>query len=90
MPFLTTTGTPQPQTVQTLASAGWTIIHDGPSGTQLIAPRQMRLLDKIAMVVGVILLFLFWPLGVFLILMAIIDFYALTPREKKFIPRDQP
>lgn len=66
--------------------SGWDIVSDGPSGVQLKAPRKMKGLDKGCLVVGAVLI-VAYGVGLLLIAIALVDYYVLTPRETKFLPR---
>lgn len=69
--------------------AGYTIMQDGMSGTQLIAPRKMRGADLAILIIGGVLLFMppLTPLGVLFIIAALIDYYVIVKRPTVFIPR---
>jgi hypothetical protein len=83
-----TAATPQEtNSISQLVSEGWTITADGPSGTQLSGKKRMKTLDALCFGVGAFCLFLFWPLGSFLIVISLIDYFFLTKPESRFIPR---
>ena len=67
-----------------LLNAGWKITHEGPSGTQLEAPKKMRLLDKVCLVAGI--LTAFWGIGILLMLIAVLDYAFFTKPETRLFP----
>jgi len=80
---------PQPtfaELVQQYSAAGWQITSDGPSGVQVLGPKKMRTLDSICLILGIIGLFAY-GLGLFLILIAVIDYAYFTKREQRFLQR---
>lgn len=79
---------PQQSSLQQYLAKGYTIINDGPSGVQLLAPRNMRVLDVICLAVGVFTGLLVHPLiGLFFIACALIDYFWLVKRDTVFLPR---
>lgn len=64
---------------------GWTIVSDGPSGVQL-SRKRWKGQSKGAVILGAILLILFWPLGLLLIVLGVID-GAMAKPESKFLSR---
>lgn len=70
-----------------LLATGWEVVSDGPSGVKLQGERTMRLLDKLALAVGVVLLPFWWVAGAVLVGIAVIDYLALTPRKTVFLQR---
>lgn len=71
-------------TLQDWLDDGWKVTSDGPNGMQL-ERKTMKGLDKACLVLGV--LTLIWGIGVFFIIIALIDYFALTKPEVKFIAR---
>jgi hypothetical protein len=65
---------------------GWIMLSEGPSGAQLELPKKMKTQTKVALVVGFLLVFLFWWLGLIVIGAALID-YAMQKKQTKFISR---
>jgi len=65
---------------------GWLIVSDGLSGAQLQKPKVMRRLDKICLVIGVITIPIY-GLGLFLVLLALLDYAYFTKQETMFLPR---
>jgi len=64
----------------------WEVISDGPSGVQLRAPKKMKVIDLICLIIGLPML-AFYGLGVFLIGLGLIDYFVFTKSETKFLPR---
>jgi hypothetical protein len=73
--------------LQARLNAGWEVISDGPTGVQLRAQRKMKLLDKLCLIFGAVMLVFVWPLGLLCILVAIIDYYVLTKQQTEFLKR---
>jgi len=69
-----------------LVEARWVVISDGPTGVQLRAPRKMKIIDLICLIVGLPMI-VFWGLGLILIGLGLIDHFVLTQPETKFLPR---
>jgi hypothetical protein len=78
------------ETLAKLTADGWQLVTDGPSGAQLKKPKKMRTLDSVCAVIGVVCLFFAWPLGLLLILIAILDFAFFTKERTHFLSRDLP
>ena len=74
------------QQLDRLLASGWKVKTDGPTGVQLIGPKKMRLLDKLALGFGV-LTFWFYGLGIFFIVIALIDYAAFTKPAEQFLRR---
>lgn len=74
------------QELNQLLGSGWKIVSDGPSGVQLEGPKKMRTLDQLCFAGGVVLCFLIAPLGILLVLVAIVDYAAFTKPPRQFIP----
>ncbi len=74
--------------VAALTKAGWKIISDGQSGVQLEGPKKMKGLDVAAAVLGAALLLVAWPIGLVLIVVAVLDYLIFTKAETKFISRE--
>lgn len=66
---------------------GWTVISEGPSGAQLVGEKKMRVLDKACLAFG-ILTFWIYGIGVFFIIIALIDYWLLTKKPTYFLPAD--
>lgn len=69
-----------------MLQSGWTVKSDGPSGVQLEGEKQMRTLDKICLGLG-LLTVIFYGLGLIFIAVAMIDYWALTPKQTYFLKR---
>lgn len=69
-----------------LVARRWEVISDGPTGVQLRAPKKMKVIDMICLVVGLPAV-VFHGLGVVLIGLGLIDYFIFTKAEKKFLPR---
>ena len=65
---------------------GWIMLSEGPSGAQLELPKKMRTQTKVAVVVGFLLVFLFWWLGLIVVGASLID-YAMQKKQTKFLSR---
>lgn len=65
-------------TLQDHVEAGWKILSDGPSGVQLEGPKQMRLQTKVAIIIGIPLVFVY-GLGLIIILLAMLDHAMAKP-----------
>jgi hypothetical protein len=74
-----------PDELNTLLGAGWNIVSDGPSGIQL-QRKKMKGLDKACLILGGVLIFAY-GIGLFFILIALIDYFFLTKPETLFVPR---
>jgi hypothetical protein len=73
--------------VQELIGKGWKVSSDGPTGVQITSPKKMRTLDMICLVIGALCMLFLWPLGLFLMFIALIDYAVFTKGESKFLPR---
>ena len=69
--------------IEELLLKGWRVTSDGPTGTQLEAPKRMRAGEIVAIVAGVVLI-PFFGIGLFIIGAAVIDYVRRKP-ETKFI-----
>ncbi|HEX2101318.1 MAG TPA: hypothetical protein VHF69_11665 [Candidatus Synoicihabitans sp.] len=76
--------------LQSLVKAGWVVTSEGPSGAQLTGRKRMRGLDQLALVGGAVLVIFFWPVGLFLMLLAVIDYTLLTKAPTHFLSRSNP
>lgn len=90
MPFITGGSqiTPDERYQKSLKEAlgkGWIMISEGPSGAQLELPKRMKGQTKGAIIVGILLVFLY-GIGVIIIAAALID-YAMQKKETQFISR---
>ena len=74
------------QQVAELVSQRWEVISDGPSGVQLRAPKKIKLIDLICLIIG-FLTIVFYGLGLILIGLGLIDYFVFTKVETKFLPR---
>lgn len=75
--------------INDLLNDGWTIKSDGPTGTVLHnSTKKVKTPDKVALVAGIFLTPLFPPIGLFLISIALFDYFLLTKAEIKFVPRE--
>jgi len=72
--------------IDELTSQGWEVISNGQSGVQLRAPRKMKRLDQVLLILGTLTV-IFYGVGLILIAVAVVDYYAFTKRETKFLPR---
>lgn len=70
-----------------LLTLGWTITSDGPIGIMMTGPKKMRGLDQLTMVAGLVAMLWSWVIGLFLLLLVMLDYSLLTKPETKFIPR---
>jgi len=74
-----------------LVAQHWEVISDGPSGVQLRAPRKLRILQLLGIVLGLAsfalgtLTPLAYGIGLILIGLALLDYYVFTKRETKFL-----
>jgi hypothetical protein len=75
------------QQISDLVSRRWEVISDGPSGVQLRAPKKLKLIDLICLIVGVPALILFHWIGLVPIALGLIDYFVFTKVETKFLPR---
>jgi len=76
--------------VESLVKDGWTIIADGPSGTQLQAPRKMRASDSVLLLIGVLCgVFVSLILGAALVCAALVDYWFLVKPETVFLARKE-
>lgn len=82
--------TTYPAALETALAAGWVMVSEGPSGAQLRKPKQMRGLDKACLIAGMICFFFLWPVGLVLVLLAVLDYAFLTKERTAFLSRDQP
>lgn len=78
------------ETLAKLLNNKWQMVSEGPSGAQLKLPKKMKTLDSICAIIGVVCLFFLWPLGLLLILIAILDFAFFTKEQTFFLSRDVP
>lgn len=69
--------------IEELILQGWRVTSDGPTGTQLQAPKRMKNSDLVAMFAGVVLI-PFFGIGLFIIGAAVVDYVRRKP-ETKFI-----
>lgn len=86
--------------VKRMIEEGWQVQAEGPLGAQLQKPRKMRVLDKIALVLGFSLVaitflfnfrpFNFFPWGCLFIAMALVDFMVFTRTPTYFVFREAP
>ena len=76
------------QQIAKLVSQRWEVISDGPTGVQLRAPRKMKVLDVLCLVIGLPMI-VFYGLGLILIGLGLIDHFVFTKSEMKFLPRPQ-
>jgi hypothetical protein len=67
--------------IEELISNGWRVTSDGPTGTQLEAPKRIRTSELVAIFVGVVLL-PFFGLGLFIIGAAVVDYVRRKPATK--------
>jgi hypothetical protein len=72
-----------------LTSQEWVVVTEGASGAQMKLPRAMRFSTKLVFAVGIIGLLAF-GLGIILIILGLIDYYALTKEESYFLSRETP
>ncbi len=72
--------------VKLLIAEGWVVKHDTPGGVELEGPRRLQMRTKICLVLGAVLLMV-WGVGLIFLLLALVDYYALTKPETKFLPR---
>jgi hypothetical protein len=84
------------QQVAEYTAAGWTILSDGHSGTQLQGPKKMKFLDAACMFGGVLLCVLGAPvigagafvIGAIMVIIALIDYGLLTKRQQVYLARE--
>lgn len=74
------------QQISAYVAQRWEVISDGPSGVQLRAPKKMKMIDLICLILGLPMVF-FWGLGLILIGLGLIDYFVFTKSETKFLPR---
>jgi hypothetical protein len=74
------------QQIAKLISQRWEVISDGPTGVQLRAPKKMKKLDLLCIVLGLPMVF-FYGLGLILIGLGLLDYFLFTESEMKFLPR---
>ena len=74
------------QQIAELVAQGWEVISDGPSGVQLRAPKKIKRIDLICLIVGVPTV-VFYGLGLILIGLGLIDYFVFTKAPTKFLPR---
>jgi len=74
------------QQIAKLVSQGWAVVSDGPTGVQLRAPKKMKKLDLLCIVLGLPMVF-FYGLGLILIGLGLLDYFLFTQTETKFLPR---
>jgi hypothetical protein len=79
-----------PSALSAALAAGWVMVSEGPSGAQLRKPKQMRGLDKLCLISGMVCFFFFWPVALVLILLAVLDYAFLTKERTAFLSRDNP
>lgn len=79
-----------PEMLAKLTSDGWQLVSEGPSGAQLKKPKKMKTLDSLCAIAGVVLLFFLWPLGLLLILIAVLDLLFFTKEQSHYLSRDMP
>lgn len=65
---------------------GYKIVSDGQSGVQL-EKKEMRFLDKCALVFGAVLIIFFWPAAILAFIVVLIDYYLLTKPKTVFLGR---
>ena len=65
---------------------GWKVVANGPNGMELQAPKQMKLLDKICLGIGVLTL-IFYGLGLLFIAFALADYFIYTTPESIVLQR---
>lgn len=73
--------------IQALTQKGWRVVSDGPTGVQMEAPKEMDIKDRVIAALGAVMILLFWPLGVLLITVALLDYAVFTKPRQKFFPR---
>jgi hypothetical protein len=78
------------ETLAQLTSDGWLLVTEGTSGAQLKKPKKMKTLDSVCAIAGVVFLFFFWPIGLLLILIAVLDLAFFTKERTHFLSRDFP
>lgn len=69
-----------------LVDERWEVISDGPTGVQLRAPKKIKLIDLICLIIGLPMV-IFWGLGLILIGLGLIDHFVFNKAETKFLPR---
>lgn len=74
------------QQIAELVEKRWEVISDGPSGVQLRAPRKMKMIDLLCLIVGLPMV-VFYGLGLILIGLGLIDYFVFTKVETRFLPR---
>jgi hypothetical protein len=67
-------------------ATGWRVVSDGPSGVQIEGPKVMATKDKWCLWIGILTSWL--GVGLLLILVALVDYYALTKAPQKFLRRE--
>lgn len=70
-----------------LTNKGWIVISESESGAQLQKPKTIKLLDLLCLLSGFLCLFMFPPLGIILIIIAVIDYALLTKQKSMFLHR---
>ena len=74
-----------------LVARHWEVISDGPSGVQLRAPRKLKLIQLLGIVLGLAsfalgtLTPMAYGFGLILVGLALLDYYVFTKRETKFL-----
>ena len=74
------------QQIAELVARRWEVISDGPTGAQLRAPKKMKVIDLICLIIG-LPTNVFYGLGLILIGLGLIDYLIFTKAETKFLPR---
>jgi hypothetical protein len=69
-----------------LVTQRWEVISDGPSGVQLRAPKKIKVIDLICLIIGLPMI-VFYGLGLILVGLGLVDYYVFTKQETKFLPR---
>lgn len=70
-----------------LTSDKWQLVAEGPSGAQLKKPKPTSVLP---FVLGLLLLLLWWPIGILILIAAVIQYAILTKEPTYFLSRDNP
>lgn len=76
-----------------LVNLRWEVISDGPSGVQLRAPKKIKVIDLVCLVIGAVCMIVglpnlvFYGLGVILVGLGLIDYFIFTKPQMKFLPR---
>lgn len=69
-----------------LVRTNWEVISDGPTGVQLRAPKKIKVIDLICLIIGLPMI-VYYGLGLILVGLGLVDHYVFTKQETKFLAR---